>query len=58
MGGTESSDKQQLRDALMEVLDESALPGVEKRCVILRYGLIDNRGAQPGRGSGAHVHVH
>ena len=43
VGGTESSDKQQLRDALMEVLDESALPGVEKRCVILRYGLIDNK---------------
>ena len=30
-------------DQIMEVLDESALPGVEKRCVILRYGLIDNK---------------
>ena len=37
----ESSDNQSLRDALLEVLDESALQSVEKRCVILRYGLVD-----------------
>ena len=39
----ESIDQQSLRDALMDVLDKSSLLSVEKRCIILRYGLIDNK---------------
>ena len=42
-GEAESIDQQSLRDALMDVLDKSSLLSVEKRCIILRYGLIDNK---------------